>query len=241
MTNILQTEDYNLFKRIAGNRSINKAQVDRLKISISEDPSLALATPIIVNDKMEVLDGQHRLEAMKKLALPISYFMVKGMNLEQVQAINSATKIWSPVDYAKSFSELGNDNYKVYLDFKRKYHLTHSILLVYLSGLDRTKAGNTTPAFKKGKFKVGDIKQAHKLCEQLLEVGVYYKKYDTRSFALAFQKAATSPKYDHDRMLNKLKEQSVVIKDSVYAEEYMRQLEKIYNHHMPVTNRVRLF
>jgi ParB-like nuclease family protein len=241
MTNILKTDDYNIFKRITGNRSINKAQVQKLYQSISENPNLAMATPIIVNDNMEVLDGQHRLEAMKKLKLPISYFLVSNMGLEEVQAINSATKIWNPVDYAISYSELGNENYKTYLDFKKRYHLSHSILLVYLTGIGRQTAGNTTPAFKKGKFLVGDIDLAHKLCKQLIEIGQYYPKYDNRSFALAFQKAATSPKYDHARMLEKLKEHSVMLKETAYIEEYMRQLEKIYNHHMGVANRVRLY
>lgn len=241
MTNILTTENYNLFQRISGNRAVNKAQVKKLYDSIGEDPSLAMATPIIVNDKMEILDGQHRLEAMRKLNLPISYFIVKNMGLEQVQAINSATKTWSPVDYAKSFSELGNENYKTYLEFKKKYHLSHSILLVYLSGMDRHKAGNTTPAFKKGKFIVGDIKMAHQLCKWLIEVGAFYPKYTQRSFALAFQKVATSPRYNHERMMEKLAANNKFLKDTAYIEEYIRQLEKTYNYHMGVENRVRLF
>lgn len=242
MTKIQTTEDYNLFTRIAGNRHLNKAQVKRLSSSIAEDPSLALATPILVNDKMEILDGQHRLEALKKLGLPISYFVVKNMGLSQVQIINSQTKTWSPVDYARSFSELGNNNYKVYLEFKETYKLCHSILLVYLSGIDRTKGGNTTQSFKKGNFHVGDIKKAHEMCKNLLETGKFYPKSKTRSFALAFQKVAASTAYDHARMLNKLESHAErMLKDTPYIEDYIRQLEKIYNHHMGIENRVRLF
>lgn len=239
--NILQTDNYNIFKRIAGNRVINREHVNKLKISMAEDPNIAIATPIIVNDKMEVLDGQHRLEALKKLQLPVSYFQVTNMGLEQVQKINSATKVWNPVDYARSYAELGNDNYKTYLEFKGKYHLTHTILLVYLSGTDRNATLNTTPSFKKGKFKVGDIKLAHRLCQQLIQITPYFKEAQTRSFALAFWKAATSPKYNHERMLSKLREHPAMLKPAVHAEEYMRQLEKIYNHHMGAANRVRLY
>jgi hypothetical protein len=239
--NILTTENYSLFKRINGNRQISKTHVKKLQDSIADDPSLAIATPILVNDKMQVLDGQHRLEAMKKLKLPISYFVVKGLTLPHVQAINSATKTWSPVDYARSYSELGNKHYDIYLDFKRQYSLTHSILLVYLTGTGRHSAGNTTPAFKKGKFISGDVKKAHLLCSQLLEVGKYYPKFENRSFALAFQKVATSPKYDHKRMISKLSAYGKKITDSPYMEDYIRQLEKIYNNHMAIENRVRLF
>jgi hypothetical protein len=239
--NIQTTLDYNQFKRIAGNRPINNIQVRKLYESIAEDPGIAMATPIIVNDNMEILDGQHRLAAMKKLNLPVSYFMVDSMGLEQVQRMNSATKTWSPVDYAKSFSELGNENYVVYLDYKRKYHFSHTILLEYLSGTSRHAAGNTTPAFKRGKFKVGDLTVAKKLCDQLIDAGKIYPKYTNRAFALAFKRAATSPKYNHQQMMEKLSNHVGMLKDSVLIEDYMRRLEKIYNFHMGVENRVRLF
>lgn len=231
MSKILITEDYNLFKRMKGNRTVNKGQVKKLYDSIAENPSVISATPIIVNEANEIIDGQHRYEALKKLGLPIYYTVVEGLGLGDIQIINSSTKTWSPVDYAKSFAEMGNDNYGTYLEFKRKYHLNHSVLLVYLTGLTRNVQRNTVVSFRKGKFVVGDKELAHKLCQYLMEVGQYYKKYATRSFALAFQKIAIHPEYDQDRMIGKLKQYNEMLKDSAYPEEYMRQLEKVYNHH----------
>lgn len=242
MNKIQSTEDYTLFKRIGGNRLINKSHVAKLKISIADDPRLALATPILVDDNHKILDGQHRLEALKQLKLPVHYYQVKGLKLPDVQTINSATRTWSPADYARSFSELGYKDYSIYLDFKKEYKLSHSILLVYLSGVGRHKEGNTTPAFKKGKFKVGDIKVANELCKKLVEVEPLYKKWKTRAFALAFQKAVISPTYDHKRMLDKLsKHGATMLKDTSHTEEYLRQLEKLYNYRMSNENRMRLF
>ena len=241
---IYQTEDYSSFKRIQGNRTINKAQVQKLYDSLGEHTEILSAIPIIVNDKMEIIDGQHRFEALKKLELPVQYIQVDGLGLSDVQILNSRTKIWSPVDYAKSFWEMGNQNYKVYLDFKSKYHLGHTTLISYLSANGGktyygTKSHNTVQGFRSGKFQVGDVAKAEKLCSQLVEFGQYWPKFETKSFTLAFKKICFQPEYDQKRMLSKVQLFGSMLKHTSYPEEYMRQLEKIYNHR--AHERVKLF
>jgi len=240
--NIQQTEDYSSFKSIMGNRTINKAQVAKLYESFGNNPALASALPIIVNDRMEIIDGQHRYTAWKKLGFPISYFMVRGLELKDVQTMNSNTKNWTPLDYAKSYSTLGKKDYDIYLNFRKKYGLSHNILIAYLSNTDEMRgAENTVQTFRKGLFKVVDENKSAKLCEHLTEVQKYYNRGDSRSFALAFKRAHASPKYNHAQMLEKMALLGNTIKDSPYAEDYMRQLEKIYNYHMGSANRVRLY
>lgn len=229
MTTIQKTEDYNLFKRITGNRTINKAQVSKLYDSISENPDLIKAAPIIVNDNYEVVDGQHRLEALKKLGLPVYFFKLPDLALSDVQRLNSATKVWTPYDYAKSFAELGNKNYLIYLDFRKRYRLAHNILLVYLGNKD---SYTTHMTFRQGKFKVGDLKQAEELCGMLVEMQQFVKRGDTKVFAYAFRKVAMHPDYNHKRMLAKVEIfGNKFLKDTPFAEDYIRQLEQIYNFH----------
>ncbi len=245
---IQQTEDYTLFKRISGNRTINKAQVSKLYDSLGNHPEMASAAPIIVNEQMQIIDGQHRFEALKKLGLPITYIIMEGLSLREVQILNSATKTWTPLDYAKSFSELGYKDYDVYLEFRKKYQLGHNILLAYLSSnkddenalRSRKTGSNTVQTFRDGKFKVANVKVSHVLCQELVDVQQYYKNYDSRVFALAFKVAASHPKYDHQRMISKIAEHPTMLKDTPYMEDYMRQLEKIFNYHCGV-NRVKLF
>jgi len=241
MIKIQQTEDYSSFKRIKGNRTINKAQVTKLIASFGVNPGIATAVPIIVNDKKQIIDGQHRFEALKKLGLPINYLEISGLSLTDVQIVNSSTKTWTPLDYAKSFSELGLKDYDIYLEFRNKYHLSHNILISYLSNTtDMRGNGNTVYTFRAGKFKVTDVKMAHRLCQQLVEMQQFYNRGDSRVFALAFKIAAINPQYDHSRMMAKMTQRSSTLKDSPYAEDYMRQLERIYNFHCGV-NRVKLF
>jgi hypothetical protein len=242
MNKIQKTENYDLFKRISGNRTINKAQISRLQASFDENPELISAVPVIVNDKMEIIDGQHRFNALKKLGMPIYYFKVGKLGLKAVQVLNSATKTWSPLDYAKSYSELDKKDYDVYLDFKKRYRFPHNILLSYLgtsSGLDKD-VNNTNRKFKEGKFLVKDLQMAETLCSRLSDVKQYYDRGDSRPFASAFKMISSHPLYDHTRMVAKLSAKYKTLKDSPYVEDYLRQLERIYNFHCGV-NRVKLF
>jgi len=237
---IQQTEDYNLFKRIKGNRTLNRAQIRRLNDSFNKNPELSVACPIIINDKKEIIDGQHRFEALRQQNLPIYYLELNDLNLKSVQILNSATKTWRPVDYAISFSELGNKNYTTYLEFKNEYYFAHTVILLVLT---EKVSWNSEATFKfnNGEFKVGDLELARELSDRLLSMKEYYSKGDTRVFATAFKRATVHPEYDHQRMLAKMKQYGDTIKDSLYIEEYMREIERIYNHHMMDSNRVKLF
>ncbi len=242
MKEIQQTENYSLFKRIRGNRTINKAQVAKLYDSFNENPDLASAVPIIVNDRMEIVDGQHRFEALSKLGLPISYIVREGLGLHEVQVVNSATKIWTPLDYAKSYAELGKDAYQTYIEFKNKYKLCHNILLSYLSGLDDMKGHtNTIKTFRQGRLAIPNVEFSHKLCRGLIDLQKYYNRGDSRSFAFAFKQAFQNPKYNHKRMVEKFSKHVKLIKDSPYAEDYMRQLERVYNYRCGFNERVKLY
>ena len=72
------TTDYDQFKYIAGNRDVVEAHVK----SLSEQITIKdFQIPIIVNEKMEVCEGQHRLEAYKALSIPITYIIKEGLDI----------------------------------------------------------------------------------------------------------------------------------------------------------------
>ena len=77
------------FKYLKGNRAIHEPWVRRLAELIKEND---LQIPIIVDDKMVVQDGQHRLEAYKIVGLPVKYIIKNKFGLEEVRAINQNSK-----------------------------------------------------------------------------------------------------------------------------------------------------
>jgi hypothetical protein len=207
---------------------VRPAHVKKLKLAIQQDPETIKYNPILVNEKLEVIDGQHRLEAIKQLGLDVYYVKVDGLKLNDVQLLNSVSKNWQPLDYAKAFATLGNVNYEYYLDVKQgTFSLNHDSLLRYLS-LDNPI---TSQSFNEGKLKVDNYPRSLDLLGQLFDVGQYYERYKIRSFALAFLRFATSKGYDHKRMLQQIKSYgNKYLEDYSKEQDYFIALNKIYNH-----------
>lgn len=240
MKTIQITKDYNLFKTILGNRAIYDAHRYKLREALKKDPETAEYNPIIVNENMEIIDGQHRFEALKELRLPIYYIQVPGIGLEKVQELNSIAKNWTNEDYAKSYVELGNNNYAIYLEFRHRYRFGFAITASFLQNKEY-RGGWLSENFKNGKFKVNDIQLAHRLFSQLNDIGKYTDMYTLSRFAHAFRNVALNPIYDHERMLHKISFQASSMLKFQNATDHIRQLESIYNWKVSESERVRFY
>jgi hypothetical protein len=220
------SNDYESFKIKVGNRKQYSAHVKRLIASIEKRPHFTRFMPIIVTDNLFVIDGQHRLGALKKLGLPVHYIQVNGLSLADAQVLNSTSKPWTPNDYAQSYATLGNKNYQIYLDLKKKYGLNHDVLLKFIS-LDLPITGT---GFRDGDLIAANYRKTVNLIRELMEVGKFYKdRYKTRSFALGFKIVWESPKYDHANMMILLGRGDKLIIDAPLPIDYARQLASIYN------------
>ena len=66
-SDIYITADYGKFKKLPGNRDVKGTQ----KIIDSIETVGYVLSPILVNENMEVIDGQNRLDALRALKLPV--------------------------------------------------------------------------------------------------------------------------------------------------------------------------
>lgn len=229
---IFKTDDYSIFKRIDGNRNESSSHIKRLVKSFNSDPASARYNPILVNDKYEIIDGQHRIKALEELGLPVYFVQEDGLSLGQVRNLNTNTKNWNPTDFARSFAEIGNNNYQIYLEFKKAYKINHDVLQQYLS----PSRGMTTEAFKNGMLKVEDKELSQKLCEQINELSEYYERAKNRAIALGFLKVGVHEDYNHERMVEKFRQ--TVTNPSMrksldaanHARDGIRALEDLFNH-----------
>lgn len=106
---VLQTKDYSMFKLLDGNRPVLERRKARIKKSVTENGQLF--SPIIVNEKMEIIDGQGRFEVFKEKKLPINYIMKEGLTLKDCVVFNSTSTSWTTQDYIDSYVAQGNENY----------------------------------------------------------------------------------------------------------------------------------
>lgn len=88
---IYSSEDYSVFRKLNGNRSVLEQRKNMIMASITERGWIR--NPVVVNEKMEIIDGQGRFEALKELGLPIEYVVAKGASISDCIALNIKQKI----------------------------------------------------------------------------------------------------------------------------------------------------
>lgn len=104
---IYETEEYNKFKLLKGNRKIKKNL--SLEQSIIKN---GILIPIAVNEKFEILDGQSRYEIAKKYGKKIFYCISEGLGMDEVIELNSTKKAWKFDDYINKFVVDKNQEYE---------------------------------------------------------------------------------------------------------------------------------
>lgn len=234
---VQKTSDYDQFKYLEANRQINKAHVQHLIHSFEENPEMAMARPVLVNQNFEIIDGQHRFQALKTLGMPVYYTMVKNMNVGTAQMLNALQKGWTVMDYARSYAMSGNSQYQQFLEYHEAYPLPVTVLMYFLAGhrQDRVNA-----VFRRGDFKVSkDKKHINMQLERMAEFGELFPHWRTYIFAAAAFKVLHTEGYDHDHMMHKLS-QTPLKRQASYT-DYIRAFEEIYNHYMPLEKQIRFY
>src|SRR5260221_10017100 len=128
---IQKTTDYKMFNRLVGNRTKHEILIQQLMESFSEKPQLRVARPVLLNEKYEMIDGQHRLEASTRLKIPVYYMVVPGLTVDDARLLNALQRTWNIMDYAKSFAETGHPKYRYFMNLIKEYELTPGIMLKY--------------------------------------------------------------------------------------------------------------
>lgn len=105
---IYSTNNYSQFKRLDNNRKLLESRLSKLVASFGLKE---IMNPIIVNENMEIIDGQGRFEAKKMLNRPIYYIVQKGATIEDCRRMNKYNTPWSVLDFCKSYADAGIKSY----------------------------------------------------------------------------------------------------------------------------------
>lgn len=238
---IRKTMDYETFKTMEGNRKLNNLHIARLAESIKQR-DLTHMRPIVVRDDFTIIDGQHRFEALKILKMPIAYIVVNsGFDLRDIQIINQNSKNWSMIDFLESWCILENEHYitlkKFYL--KWKLGLNECILLV---GTRKSyiHASNGS-AFKTGDFRIGSVARGEQLAKMVYDFQPYYEGFRRRSFVFALFKLVQHPKYNHERMVERVAANPSKLVDCTNIESYLNLLVRIHDFRTRMESRIKTY
>lgn len=225
---IIETRDYYRFKRLEGNRDVKCVQ----KIIDSINNVGYIMNPIIVNEKMEVIDGQNRLRALEELDLPVHYYIVKGANINTARALNLGRTNWRPVDYVNSFAEQGNKSYQMLMELYNKYSLSIQEIIGVI--VNRIATGGWSPSIVvEGKFKMteADFKRADETLKVIEELKPIIKeiKGHRRTIVSGIAWCMNVNGVNKNRLIQVFTTKYPLIKPVVEPEMFLRDITEIYN------------
>jgi len=183
-----------------------------------------LISPIIVNEKYEVIDGQHRLEISKELRLPIHYIVCEGYGLEEVHRLNQNSKNWQLIEFIKGYADMGNKEYKKFLDFLTTYGFGVTSSMDLLGG----HSGVHTNSIKEGSLIIKDYKKGCVLAEYITEIGKHFEFYTEQSFVKAIVRVSKKNGFSLETFLSKIQIKPLQKRTDINA--YVEHIEQLYNY-----------
>lgn len=219
--------DYGKFRFVEANRDLNEHHVKEIMKEIQNN-DLRDESPVKVNEKFELMEGQHTFVGCERLELPIKYIFSR-MTIDDIGRYNGSQKPWTSVQVLNHYCVRKFENYLILNEFYKKYKYPISTLLVLLSG-EHTK--QLYKDFKFGKFEVRQsVAQVQSILDKICEFKHFNDKvFRHKTFVLTYIDCLTHPDFDHDKLVHKV---SIVTEKFVKCDtqvDYLRMIEDVYNY-----------
>ena len=226
---IYETKDYSIFKFRDNNREVNVNHVKKLANRMKENGWLS-SSVVTLNGGGEVIDGQHRVKAAMSVNCPIRYKVTRGAGSDEMTAMNTLQKNWSPFDHLHKFVTKGNPHYVTFDKFVKEFPMFKYTEVAML--LNNTLSTIKRDTFESGDYVVRNEKKARSWAEQILQLRPYFEKYYTKAiFVRAFIKIVSNKKeFVFEEFMHKVKLRPNMLVPCGTVEQYTEMIENIYNY-----------
>ncbi|MFO0477621.1 MAG: ParB N-terminal domain-containing protein [Bacteroidota bacterium] len=232
---VQETTNYAMFNFLNGNRTPNEAHIKRLKESMKVN---YLISPILVNEKLQIIDGQHRYKAAMELQLPIYYLIIEGYGLKEVQILNTNSANWKQEDYLDAYCDMKMPEYIKFRNFMRKFKdfgISASIIMAteYMNfgytekTLEGVKVKINT--FSRGDFKMPNFDKSCEVADKLMMIKPYYNGFNRPTFIRAMIGCLKVEGFVFAEFLTKLKNAPTMLQHCNNVSQYRLLIEDIYN------------
>lgn len=228
---IRETDEYEKFRKLLGNREVTPSRLSAIKESILRigyQPS-----PILVNERFEVIDGQGRLAACGSLNIPVLYIIKKGLTIDDCISMNIKMKNWTDLDYIKCWADRGNENYINLCNSMTMFPLLKWYNLFVIVGVG-DRGISTLNKLRNGKLQFSPLTYDELERARWISAIIPFVKASSISFSKAIDSLIRLDRYkliDKTRMLEQFeKYSSTVNKASTTIAETVAALEDLYNY-----------
>lgn len=231
--NIRETKNYHRFQAYHLNRSVRK--ISALVDSMSRygfNPAYPIYAIPNGGKSMKVKDGHHRLEAAKKLGIPVK-FVLQEDNGQTIQELNSTQKSWTQRDYLESYAKAGNQEYFFLMKYSERTGISTHVAMCMLAGLSSGTGGNNiVKKFKSGDFVATEqgLNAAGFVEECIAVLKENGCKFATNSHLVsAIVRVHLVKEVNRKTFISKLKSYTNLLKKQHCIDDYVENLGTIYN------------
>lgn len=256
---IYRTYEFDKFRFLNGNRDVDQFKVAQLAAEIQQHGQLM---PIMVNSEYEVIDGQHRLSACKKLGVPVQYFVRDNANIETAANVNIAGSNWRQRDWIKKHAKDGKEDYAELLDwidlceshglkegaaiYLAQNNSTNLNYSMYSDGVMRTndhkvinakKVYPVGSAIRIGLWQFGDRYLAYSLLEGVL-LFQQFNFYSKKSFVSAIIRVSRISDFEVKVLHRQALKRPRHFTNQSSINDFLRMFEDVYNYGRYQKNRL---
>ena len=240
---IFKTQNYDMFTFRKDNREIKAGKDNGLIEShvlyimeqIKKNPEGLRYKPILVTDKLEIIDGQHRCEATKRLNVPLYYEIKKDFKPEDIILFNSQ-KSWKNADYFNYYISNGFGEYKKLQDFMSRNKMALDTVLNLALGVTNQKRVE----FLEGRFVFlttdldGDYDKVKQTCAIIKKNTGAQGFIKATKFWRVLIKMFMQPGFKWDKWERNLNRLSSKMTAKTSEKEYRKTVVEIYNYNTKV-------
>jgi hypothetical protein len=238
VASVFSTTDYFSFKKLNGNREVMESRKKLLMESIVERGWIR--NPIVVNEKMEIIDGQGRFEALKELRLPVEYVFATGATIQDCINLNVKQKNWTNADYISSYAANGVPDYVILQNAINTHNTLGANVIQIMLCRFFTDSGKTVNDLKNGTFKVSDpdgVDDILFFAEKVFEI-IGLGNGRLRIWATAIKFVYYCDKIDKIRFMKQLSAHHIMLTPIATIRQCLTVLERIYNYNYSKKNKV---
>lgn len=237
---VYKTSDLSIFKLIDGNRVPNLQHVKRLSESIRVNGMKC--NPILVNEQMQVIDGQHRLMACKNTNSFVYYIIVDGYSLNEVHTLNLNQKNWTKKDFMEGYANMGVEPYiklKSFIEKNDDFSFNDCVILCSNTSSNNADVSHKykiqnpslskIEVFTEGTWAGKDFNIAQDWANKIRMISTYYNGYNRSVFVGTICGLFLNEKFDFNEFMHKLRLQPTALVDCANRDQYRTLIEDIYN------------
>lgn len=223
------TVNYSIFKEFSSNREVDKKHVNKLMVAINKR-NLLHVNPIVVDEYMRVVDGQHRLAAAKELGVPI-YYVKDSINRLDISMLNSNQKNWTAMDYINFWTVEKNE---AYLKLSGLINHYPDVAISALLTLSNGEGKRDINQLREGHLDVSNIGHCREVCDLCVELNKRFQKdfvFDSR-FPLALSVVLNAENFKKETLFEKIAVSPREWVPCHTKKQYIEMIVEIYNRNL---------